>query len=405
MNYVIAFDVSMGKSTMVIYDHSQRCLYEGELKHTANGFSWLKEKIEFIIGQAGQSPEIVFEATGVYSQGLERFLQEEQYPYHRVNPLQAKLQMASMRRNKTDISDAHELAKSHFKVDRHETYVQDDYFEQMRALGRYYDDVEKEIRHYANRVHSFLQLSFPLLEATFSKNSKVFWTMIQLFPHPDHLRGQSQDDISLQIIQASSKNFSHQKAIDFAISLRLAAENSYPAIHQNDVRCQHLQDDAERILELKQKKKEIVKQMVALSEKRMDYQVLLSFPGIGETTAVRLIAELGDIRRFKSPKQINAYAGIDIQRYQSGKLQYQDRINKRGNRRLRKLLYFMVMTMITLRKRSQNSIVDYYDHLKKQPQSKPHKVAVIACVNKFLKVAFHLIQHGIPYNYAFTRAS
>ncbi|MGN7411002.1 IS110 family transposase, partial [Sporosarcina sp. SAFN-010] len=71
----------------------------------------------------------------------------------------------------------------------------------------------------------------------------------------------------------------------------------------------------------------------------------------------------------------------------------------------RKLLYFMVMTMITLRKRSQNSIVDYYDHLKKQPQSKPHKVAVIACVNKFLKVAFHLIQHGIPYNYAFTTAS
>lgn len=405
MNYVIAFDVSMGKSTMVIYDHSQRCLYEGELKHTANGFSWLKEKIEFIKGQAGQSPEIVFEATGVYSQGLERFLQEEQYPYHRVNPLQAKLQMASMRRNKTDISDAHELAKSHFKVDRHETYVQDDYFEQMRALGRYYEDVEKEIRHYANRVHSFLQLSFPLLEATFSKNSKVFWTMIQLFPHPDHLRGQSQNDISLQIIQASSRNFSRQKAMDFALSLRAAAEDSYPAIQENDVRCRHLQEDAERVLELKQKKKEIVKQMVALSEKRRDYQVLLSFPGIGETTAVRLIAELGDIRRFKNPKQINAYAGIDIQRHQSGKLQYQDRINKRGNRRLRKLLYFMVMTMITLRKRSQNSIVDYYDHLKKQPQSKPHKVAVIACVNKFLKVAFHLIQHGTPYNYALAVAS
>ncbi|MEK4712513.1 transposase [Sporosarcina sp. FSL K6-5500] len=136
-----------------------------------------------------------------------------------------------------------------------------------------------------------------------------------------------------------------------------------------------------------------------LSKERADFQVLVSFPGIGENTAVRIIGELGDIRRFKNNKQINAYAGIDIQRYQSGKLHYQDRINKRGNRRLRKILYFMVMSMISLRKKTKNRIVDYYDQLKKQPQSKPHKVAAIACVNKFLKVAFHLIQHDILYDY------
>ena len=130
--------------------------------------------------------------------------------------------------------------------------------------------------------------------------------------------------------------------------------------------------------------------MVELSKESVDFQVLMSYPGIGETTAVRIIGELGDIRRFKNPKQINAYAGIDIQRHQSGKLQYQDRINKRGNRRLRKILYFMVMSMISLRAKTKNTIVDYYDQLKKQPQGKPHKVAVIACVNKFPKVAFHL---------------
>ena len=38
MKHVIAFDVSMGKSTMVIYDHYQRCQYEGELEHTVSGF-------------------------------------------------------------------------------------------------------------------------------------------------------------------------------------------------------------------------------------------------------------------------------------------------------------------------------------------------------------------------------
>ncbi|MEB2282195.1 hypothetical protein LAV73_19785, partial [Lysinibacillus xylanilyticus] len=65
--------------------------------------------------------------------------------YYRMNPLEANLQMASMRRHKTDSSDAHELAKTHFKVEREMTYVQDTYYEQMRAITRYYDEVDKEI--------------------------------------------------------------------------------------------------------------------------------------------------------------------------------------------------------------------------------------------------------------------
>ena len=45
------------------------------------------------------------------------------------------------------------------------------------------------------------------------------------------------------------------------------------------------------------------------------------------------------------------------------------RINKRGNKKLRKILFFMKRTMITLRK-ANNHLVDYYDKLKKQPQRK-----------------------------------
>ncbi|ONK23357.1 IS110 family transposase [Bacillus sp. VT-16-64] len=55
--------------------------------------------------------------------------------------------------------------------------------------------------------------------------------------------------------------------------------------------------------------------------------------------------------------------------------------------------------MIKLRRFGGNHLVDYYDKLKTQLQGKPHKVASIVCVNKFLKVAFHLITHSITYNY------
>lgn len=401
MVHVIAFDVSKGKSTMVIYNSSQRCIYEGELEHTAVGFAWLKEQIEVVIKEVGQKPEIVFEATGVYSMGLQSFLQEEGYSYTRMNPLHAKLQMmtGSMRRNKTDISDAHELAKSHFRVERYETFVQDDYFEQMRALGRYYDDIEQEIQQYSSRLHSFLQLSFPSLEKTFSNSSLHFLKIVQLYPHPELLLNLSLEELKDIVKKTSLKNISLQQAEEKAALIITAAHSAYPAIKATDVRCQHLKECARRIVELKQQKKGVIKQMVQLSKERTDFQVLKSFPGIGETTAVRLIGEMGDIRRFKNNKQINAYAGIDIQRHQSGNIEYRDRINKRGNRRLRKILYFMIFSMISLRKNTNNTIVEYYDRLKKQPQSKPHKVAMIACVNKFLKVAFHLIQNETHYSY------
>lgn len=171
MQHVIAFDVSMGKSTMVVYDHNQHCHYEVELEHTQAGFKSLKKRIDSLTDIDGQVPEIVFEATGVYSQGLEKFMQENQYPYSRLIPLEAKLQTASMRRQKTDIGDAHELARTHFRVDRAETYIQEDYYEQMRALVRYYQDIEMEIGQQSNRLHAFLQLSFPLLEKVFSKRA------------------------------------------------------------------------------------------------------------------------------------------------------------------------------------------------------------------------------------------
>lgn len=205
MKHVIAFDVSMGKSTMVVYDHNQRYQYEGELEHTVTGFQSLKERIESLRKQDDQMPDIVFEATGVYSKGLEVFLQEQHYI--RLNPLEAKLQMAAMRRYKTDISDAHELAKSHFKSDWQETYVQEDYFEQMRALGRYYEDIEKEIRHRYNRLHAFLQLSFPLLEKVFSKSSAMFLNIVQLYPHPACLHELSKEELRNQINRQPVKRY------------------------------------------------------------------------------------------------------------------------------------------------------------------------------------------------------
>lgn len=85
-------------------------------------------------------------------------------------------------------------------------------------------------------------------------------------------------------------------------------------------------------------------------------------------------------------------------RYQPRNRQYRDRINKLGNTYLRKILYFTIQSMMMIKDKPKH-FVDYNYKLKKQPQRKLHKVAMIACINKFLKVTFQLLTRGILYNY------
>lgn len=398
MKHVIALDVSKGKSTVAIYDAYRQCEYEGELYHTRVDFDRLHKRIEDIKLLDGQSPDIVFEATGVYSKPVEAFFKEYGYAYCRMNPLEANLQMAKMRRNKTDISDAHELAKTHFKMERETTYIQDDYYEQMRAMTRYYDEIEEEIILLKSRMHAILHLSFPELEQLITPSSALFLNIVQLYPHPELLLVHSKTIIKNRLKANTRKNLSLARAEAKAAVLLEAAQNSYPAIKVNDIRCSQVCDYAARIADLLEKKDLLVRQMVELSEGRKEYLIYRSIPGIGDSTACRLIGEIGDIRRFKNAKQLNAYAGIDIMRYQSGTTQYRDRINKRGNKHLRKILYFMVCAML-MAKGKPNHFVDYYYKLKKQPQRKPHKVAIVACINKFLKVTFQLLKQDILYDY------
>ncbi|MFX4025232.1 transposase, partial [Streptococcus suis] len=69
-----------------------------------------------------------------------------------------------------------------------------------------------------------------------------------------------------------------------------------------------------------------------------EYDILLSIPGIAETTATSIIGELGDIRRFQSANQINAFIGIDLRHYESGNFLAKEHINNRGNPYARKIL-------------------------------------------------------------------
>ncbi|MGG6819118.1 UNVERIFIED_CONTAM: transposase, partial [Streptococcus canis] len=79
----------------------------------AIGFSRLLKDLKSV-----QNPEIIFEATGVYSRRLQAFLEDNNYAYTRLNPLEAKKQLDSLRVRKTDKIDAEKLAESQFFLNR-----------------------------------------------------------------------------------------------------------------------------------------------------------------------------------------------------------------------------------------------------------------------------------------------
>ncbi len=74
----------------------------------------------------------------------------------------------------------------------------------------------------------------------------------------------------------------------------------------------------------------ILSQMRELATTLREYPVVREMAGVGDNLAPRLIAEIGDIRRFQSGKSLIAFAGIDAPPYQSGQFTATNRqISKR----------------------------------------------------------------------------
>lgn len=145
--------------------------------------------------------------------------------------------------------------------------------------------------------------------------------------------------------------------------------------------------EAVRVIhELELSRVTILAQMQSFAKTLPEYSIVRGMPCIGDILAPRIIAEIGDVRRFKNKHSLIAYAGIDAPPYQSGSFNASERhISKRGNPYLRKTGYEIMQSLIT--HKPENDVV--YDFIvKKRCEGKCTKEAMIAGLNKFLRVYF-----------------
>jgi transposase len=79
-------------------------------------------------------------------------------------------------------------------------------------------------------------------------------------------------------------------------------------------------------------------QQAASSSQVRTIAALQVLHGIGFLSAVTIVAEVGDLRRFSSARQLMAYAGLVPSEHSSGGSQHRGRITKTGNAHLRHVL-------------------------------------------------------------------
>lgn len=128
-----------------------------------------------------------------------------------------------------------------------------------------------------------------------------------------------------------------------------------------------------------------------LTDKELE-RLLCTIPGIGTTTTATLIAEIGDIDRFKGPKALVAYAGLDPKVRQSGyTLQRNTRLTKRGSPYLRRSLYIAA----SIAQRWNPDMQHTFD--KKRAEGKRYKEATIVVARRLLRCVYAVWRTKTPY--------
>ena len=398
MRAVVGIDVSKTSSEVAILVNGEK-VHGYTILNDAFGFNRLLGDLKTV-----HNPEIIFEATGVYSRRLQAFLEEYGYAYTRLNPLEAKKQLDSLRVRKTDKIDAEKLAKSQLVHNRKPTYVQEEVYQHLRDLSRFYQNMTEDLVRAKNPLHKVLQVTFPELENLLSTpTGEQYWNLVMTFPCKEFVLSLSQSDLYEIIRQSTSKRISEKRIAYLTDKLIKLAKQSFCAVKKTSPMLEEVRYYAQELLRLSERRQVVLNDMVALAQPLPEYDILRSIPGIAETTATSIIGELGDIRRFQSTNQINAFIGIDLRHYESGNFLAKEHITKRGNPYARKILFKCIHNIASASHTNPCHIADFYEKRKRQSTIASTKPLTIASIHRLIRTMYYLITHNKLYDYSLTQ--
>ena len=345
--------------------------------------------MSFIFKNIGNSPCVFgMEAIGHYWYPIYSFLKAKGYTIYVINPIQSdSLRKMYIRQTKNDSIDSFLIAEVIRFGQFGTTSMADENILAMRQLCRYRDSVISSRTEIKLRIGTIMEQIFPEYEKQFSSLwMSTSMGILEKYLTPENIENAPIDELFEIIKDKSHNRLTRAKAI----SIKEAAADTFGIKIAQDAFSFQLKQLIDRMNFLDKQIEALDCQILEYYEKFDCY--LHTIPGIGMIAAATILAEIGDINRFKSSSALVAFAGIDPTVRQSGEFSStHNHMSKRGSPYLRHAIFLAATTCSF-----HNSPLNAY-YKKKREQGKHHLTATGAVARKLTTVIYAVLRDGKPY--------
>ena len=368
-----------------------------EFSNSEEGFETLKAWIEDLKKKRGLDKVIPgMEPTGHYWFNLGKFLQDNgMRPVH-VNPHHVKKskEMDDNDPSKNDRKDPKVIAGLVNEGRYFYPYIPDGIYAEIRVLSGLRVLAQSEITRLKNRIARWFSIYFPNYKDVYGNVGAISGLMIlRAAPLPEDIVKLGVGGVNQIWRDAKLRGV----GIKRARTLVEAAEHSVGSRDAQEaarIELQILLSDYDR-----QTKRE-AELMALINEKIREVPYidkLLEIRGVGLKTVIGFVAEVGDIKRFDDPKQIQKLSGYAIVKNQSGKHKGESHISYRGRKRLRYVMYEAAVSVVS-HSPEFRSIHQYYTTRDKNPLKKMQSMIAVAC--KLIRIFYVILKNGTKYDAA-----
>jgi error-prone DNA polymerase len=138
------------------------------------------------------------------------------------------------------------------------------------------------------------------------------------------------------------------------------------------------------------------RQLLAAARQSEATQLLMTIPGIGAVTAVSYVAAIEDPANFRTSRSVGAWLGLTTRRYQSGEIDYNGHISRRGDSHLRGLLFEAATAILTRTSaRTESSLKDWGLKLRERLG---FRRAAVAVARKLAVIMHSMLKTGESFN-------
>lgn len=363
--------------------------------NSQDGFKQFYEWICQYMAETGLDNVIVgLEPTGHYWFPLAQFLESTQIKLALVNPLHVKQskELDDGSQTKNDSKDPKVIAKL-VKDGRYTVpYLPKGVYADLRIAWKVRESISKSLTANKNKLKRWFATYFPeYMEVFGNLEAKSSLLLLHQACLPEELVRLGPEGVNKIWRDAKLRAVGMKRAT----TLVAAAKNSIgqkAGAEGARVELSYLLED----YELKHRQfEEIEKQIEDLCSQIPETKPLLEIKGVGMTTIAGFFAEVGDIRRFDSPKEIIKLAGFNLRENSSGKHKGKTTISRRGRARLRKVIFKGVIPLLASNEEFRQ-LHEYYTMRKQNPLKKKQSVVAIGC--KLIRVFWDIIMSGRAYD-------